>query len=282
LTTEADFSDKSDFIRFYGIGNGVPVLQNGVPANFYRTRYTNYSVTIGVVRDFWKRSELSGGVHYENNSTVQDVETILETVNLGFPGLQDANLLEGYLSLDLDFRDRSSFPNKGMRLFMEHRSGVNTVDDDQPYFIAKASLEQHSTFKVLSPWTLSFKAAGSTSTGEEAIPFYRMVYLGQRTGLRGYQSNRFTGQSTAVLSSELRVQLIESKTTFVPLKFGVKAFFDAGRVFSNFDVTQQIFTGYGAGIYIVPYSQRFALNISYGLSQEESGLLLLSIGTSFQ
>lgn len=283
LGVEANVSNKSDFIRFYGIGNGASITDLDQPVEFYNIQFKNYGGTIGIVRDFWKRSSLSLDLHYENNTTDKELGTITELLPPEIPGVNDANLIEGILKFDLDFRDRTTFPNKGMRFFLQPQYGINTADDDQGYFITRATLENHSTFKVMSPWTISLKASGSTSSGEQAIPFYKMVFLGQRTGLRGYENNRFTGESTASLSSELRIQLAEIRSTFIPLTIGVKGFFDAGRVWTDSaDVSNDIFSGYGAGIYLVPLSESLVINLSYGISDEESGLILLSVGTSFQ
>jgi hypothetical protein len=280
LMMNANVSNNSEFLRFYGIGNGFQTIDPDQPVVYYNTQYKNYGATLGLSKEFWKRSRLMLGVHYENNSNLNQPPP--ELIREEIPGLKDANLMEAVIKFDLDFRDRTTFSNRGMRFYLEHRSGINTVDDNQGYFITRASIENHSTFKIISPWTFSAKLRGSASDGEDVIPFYKMVYLGQSTGLRGWQNNRFTGRYTTSFSSELRIQLTDFTSTFVPLKIGIKGFFDFGRVYSDLDVTQDLFTGYGFGLYIIPISQSLAINISYGMSQEESGLILLSIGTSFR
>ncbi|MEZ4934703.1 MAG: hypothetical protein R2788_21565 [Saprospiraceae bacterium] len=52
-------------------------------------------------------------------------------------------------------------------------------------------------------------------------------------GLRGFVENRFAGTSTAYFNTELRYQLFQTLTSIVPIKVGVKAFYDYGRVFSD-------------------------------------------------
>lgn len=282
LRTKASISDKSAFVRFYGIGNGISLRELDQSAEFYNTQFNNFGFNVGLIRDFWKRSYFVMDAHYENNSAVKDEVTILEELPAGLAGLNDANLYEAIFTLDMDFRDRASFSSSGMRLWTQHQFGINKSNNNEEYFISQMSLENHSTFKVTSPWTISTKIKGSTSSGQEVIPFYKMVYLGQNSGLRGFENNRFTGTSVVSFNSELRVQLTNLKSTAIPIKLGVKAFFDAGRVYSDFDVTEKIFTGYGGGIYIVPYTESLTVNVSYGISEEENGLILLSIGSSFR
>jgi hypothetical protein len=282
LTVGAEVADKSDFVRFYGIGNGVPITETNQNVQFFQTEFRNALISVGLERTFWKRSTFGFKTHYENNTAYNEGYNILALLPDGTAGLKDANLLEGILSLDLDFRDRSSVPTRGMRLYIQHRSGINTFESNKDYHLITGQLENHSTFTILSPWTLSLSLRGSTSKGEEVIPFYKKEFLGQRTGLRGYQNNRFTGTSTLVFSSELRIQLSEISSTFIPFKLGIKGFLDSGRVYSDQDVTNQLYTGYGAGFYIVPLTESLTIDVSYGISNEETGLILFSFGTVFQ
>ena len=129
------------------------------------------------------------------------------------------------------------------------------------------------------PLTWSLRVGGSTSTGD--IPFYKLVYLGQNNNLRGFFQNRFTGESSAFINTELRYELTEFQTPIFPLKFGLTAFYDRGRVYSDEDTSNDWHYGYGAGFYLVPLKEEISLNISVAFSDEESGLVLLGIGKSF-
>jgi hypothetical protein len=282
LTVKGGIADVSEFLRFYGNGNGAEILNESGDLSFFETGLKNAHASVGLLRDFWKRSSLSLALHYENNTNAQISTELENSLAEGVTGLGDANLAEGIIGLDLDFRNRSTVASKGMRFWIQQQFGVNTVETDKDYFILRASLENHATFKVFSPWTLSLKANASTSSGEDAIPFYHRVFLGQNSGLRGYQNNRFTGQSTASFNSELRIPLSRIKNSIVPLIIGVKGFYDVGRVYSDADVNDDLAMGYGAGIFLIPFSESIAINISYGMSDEESGLVLLSIGTNFR
>ena len=65
------------------------------------------------------------------------------------------------------------------------------------------------------------------------------------------------------------------------MKFGVKGFYDSGRVFSGIDTSHKWHNGYGGGIYWVFLNENYTFNASIAHSEEESNLFLFSIGKSF-
>ena len=281
LTANALFANHYFFTYFFGIGNDTPKDEDLFDNDFYRTRYDSYQFTTGLTRDFWKRSSLSFQLHYENNAEQIENNTIVSDVpnDQELLGTKDTNIAEIITSLDLDFRDRSNIPKSGIRAFLQHQSGF-VSSDESDYGLTRGSLETYQTMNLLKPTTLGLKFGGSKSYG--TVPFYKLKYLGQNNDLRGYLRNRFTGESTIYFNSEVRVELSQFKTSIVPMKFGLKAFFDTGRVYSDFDLTNTWHKGYGAGLYLVPLRENFAVNLSVAFSEEESGLILFSIGKSFR
>ncbi len=279
-------ADHNNFNLFYGLGNNTIKDENLAAADFYQTQYNTYGLGTGLVRDFWKKSSIAFEVNYEINKTLRTDNTIIGENNPSIPagvfGLDEADMVELTTELNLDFRDRPNLPEKGTRFFLKQQSGTVTSNNDARYGIIQGSFEQYASTRSKNPITLGVKVGGSTSYGEETIPFYKLKYLGQNNNLRGFAKNRFTGKSSAYINTELRVQLSEFRTSFVPMKFGIKGFFDMGRVYSDFDISNIWHQGYGAGVYLVPLSESFAISISGAYSDEESGLILLSIGSTFK
>jgi hemolysin activation/secretion protein len=136
-------------------------------------------------------------------------------------------------------------------------------------------------FVSVKPVTLGIKVGGAQHHGQ--TPFYDLHYLGQRTDLRGFRQNRFTGENLAFLNTDLRIQLIDNPRALIPYKFGITLFFDSGRVFEAIEAPDDPgwHQGYGAGIFFVPLRERFTLQLSLGFSNEESGLLRFGFGQAF-
>lgn len=276
-------ADHYYFTYFFGIGNDTPKDDGLYNDDYYRTSFSSYQLTTGLAREFWpgNGSQLAFKIQYENNVQQIGENTILSDPenNQEIPGIRDTNLWEAEINLDLDFRDRQALPEKGMRVFLQHQSGILTTENNADYGVSQGFLEGYVSAYLKRPLTLGVKAGASTSYGQ--APFYKLKYLGQNNDLRGYLRNRFTGESTLFLNTELRWEIAEFQTSVFPLRLGLKAFFDSGRVYSKYDLTGNWHHGYGGGFYVIPLKEEISLNISMAFSEEESGLLLIAIGRAF-
>ena len=282
------YADSDSFNNFFGIGNGTINDDDLDAEDFYQVRINSFGFNAGLVKDFWAKSNLSFNFAYENNETEREAGTIFEDLTSplldGAFGLDDVNLFIASASLDIDFRDRASLPEKGIRLYLNYDSGFLSNADNNAsdnYGIFSGSLEQYFSTNGDKPLTLGLRVGGSTSFNEESIPFYNLQYLGQNSNLRGFDNNRFTGKSLVYLNTELRLPIANFQTSFLPLKLGIKGFYDGGRVYSDFDQNDDWHSGYGFGFYLVPLSESFSINLSAAFSEEESALILFSIGSTF-
>jgi hypothetical protein len=86
----------------------------------------------------------------------------------------------------------------------------------------------------------------------------------------------------AYANSELRLQLINLKSVSIPVRIGIKGFYDVGRVFYDGEVSDKWHMGYGGGIYVVPYLKQITLVTTLGFSEEESLFFRFSIGVPFR
>ena len=168
-------------------------------------------------------------------------------------------------------------PLRGMRLAIEGIA-AKALNDATNYANAKASLEYFITAR---PLTFGLKVGGATHQG--TTPFFDLHYLGQKSDLRGFRQNRFTGETLAFVNTDLRIQLVDNPRALIPYKLGVNLFFDTGKVFESLEPVNDVgwHQGYGAGIYFVPLRDRFTIQVSMGFSNEESGLLRFGFGQAF-
>ncbi|MBL3654644.1 BamA/TamA family outer membrane protein [Fulvivirga sediminis] len=280
LDAEAGVPNKINY--YFGRGNDTPKTDDLMDANYYNVQYNTYNASIGLVRDFLKFSNFKVGIGYEHNSEQLKENNIYyaNPESAPLPGSDDQSFFTTKAKLNLDFRDRPNLSLRGMRFFVDYTNGsyINNSNYDN-FGLAYASLEQFMSNYWENPLTLGLKIGGSTSFGD--IPFYNLKYLGQNNDLRGYRRNRFTGESTAFFNSEVRMQLFQRRTQILPIKVGLRGFVDSGRVFDDLDVSNKWHTGYGMGFYLVPLQEKFTLNLSVAFSEEESGLILFSLGNVF-
>jgi hypothetical protein len=84
------------------------------------------------------------------------------------------------------------------------------------------------------------------------------------------------------MNTEIRQEIGQFGTSIIPMRFGIRAFYDTGRVYSDFDASEGFHAGYGFGLYLVPYRESFTISVSAAFSDENSGLILFAIGSTFR
>ena len=264
---------------FFGVGNGTENDESR-DRDYYRTQYNSLSFRAGLSNVFWEKSSFSVTANYESNDGIVNADNILNDLPNQF-GNQRLDMLYLDAELSLDFRDRNALPEKGFRFVAKQE--VGTIESATDDFFSRTELfaEQFLSNFWKNPITLGIRAGGDFSSGE--LPFYKLFTLGQTNDLRGFNINRFSGESRAFLNTELRAQLWETENVFIPVKVGVRGFFDMGRVWADGDPdsADTWHQGYGGGFYIVPFNENIALNLSFGISEEESFLFMFSLGSVF-
>jgi hypothetical protein len=277
---EIDFARPEFRNNFYGIGNNSTNLQELQDDGYYRFSRNKFSVETGIGKQFWKKSSLDFLVGYETSSFDDPKNTILAVDSTLF----GANINLGEIPLKaravIDFRDQAGFPYNGILWLLDYRFGtiVDGVPEATTYGIAESSIEYYISTKHQNPITLGVRLGGAVSHGD--VPFYHLPNIGGAAGLRGFIGERFTGESSMYLNSEIRWQLFHRYTSFVPIKFGIKAFYDTGRVYSDFDDanSSKWHAGYGVGIFIVPLNEAVSISLQVGFSEEESFFPVISFG----
>jgi hypothetical protein len=269
--------DVSNF--FFGLGNTSQKNDNLFDNDFYRTEMKASHFSLGLIKDFWKKSlfDISLGIERYDSGAPENSFLNENTASL-FGANEAFTILPISTKLDIDFRDSKGLPYRGTRALIEYENGTLLSEDNKNYGVAQGAIEYYLSTKTKNPLTLGFRVGGAISHGD--LPWYKLPTLGQENGLRGYYQNRFAGNSSAFFNVELRYQLLDKYTTFIPIKLGVKVFYDRGRIF--FEEAEENASwryGYGFGFYLVPLTESFTFSISASFSDEERLYPAISIGT---
>jgi len=267
--------------RFYGIGNSSVNMDGELGVRYYESAVNTEHVSLGIARTFWQKSSfgIKAGVERNESQTIENTflaENAADYLSTG----QQWTMVPFQLKLDLDFRDEKGLPYNGARavLAFESNSVVDGATSTFTFQTVSGDMEYYLSTRNRNPLTLGFRAGGATTNG--AVPWYKLPSIGTNNGLRGFVQNRFAGTSTAYFDTELRYQIAEVPTSFVPMKIGVKVFYDRGRVFSDEpDESNSWKEGYGFGFYMVPLTESMTVSLTFGFSDEESVYPVFSIGT---
>ncbi len=278
--SEFRVSRPLNYNYFFGIGNATN-NESERDNDYYRTQYNAITASVGLTRQFWKKSNLTFTANYELDEGITRDNSFLAD-HLNVFGTDQLSLFFIKGNLNLDFRDAFALPERGFRLQLTQHAGHISDSEDDLAFISELEIEQYLSTYTRNPITVGIRLGGGLTNGQ--LPFYKLLSLGQLNDLHGFKTNRFTGESKAFLNTELRWQLAETKNTFIPVKMGIRGFFDVGKVWAATDQEIANFwhRGYGAGFYVAPFSQQFTFNLSAGFSNEEDMLLMFGLGSFFK
>ena len=113
----------------------------------------------------------------------------------------------------------------------------------------------------------------------DSIEYFQALTLGQNNVLRGFRKNRFSGNTMAYGSLELRIKLFDSKSYILPGQVGLIAFNDIGRVWYTGEDSKRWHYVYGGGVYYNPFNL-VILSATMGYSKEEK-VFNFSLGSKF-
>ncbi|PHN03642.1 BamA/TamA family outer membrane protein [Flavilitoribacter nigricans] len=281
LLLGADVNDTSVRNRFFGIGNNTENFQNEFGVEYFQPKLSSFLFSLGLRRDFWQQSYFSVRLGVEQQDSREVENTLLaENFENIYGAHQKWKMIPMSLTLDLDFRDEPGLPYRGIRALVgyDHYNMLNEVPGSNTFGTATGEIEYYVSSRNRHPVTIGLRVGGAFSYGD--VPWYKLPTLGSTNGLRGFVETRFAGTSSAYFNSEIRYQLAEKTTSIVPVKIGIKAFYDRGRVFvRDLEERRDWHAGYGFGVYLVPLDESLAISLSLGFSEEESAYPIFSIGT---
>jgi len=171
----------------------------------------------------------------------------------------------GEIGIALDTRAGKLTEERGFRLLANVRHAPAILDND--FAFTKFRGEASSLFggHVFTDLLLELRVAGEKNWGR--YPFFDAAFLGGAAFvspadlsapfggavLRGFDLNRFAGDSSLAGNAELRIALGKANL-FLPLRYGVSMLGDTGRVFVSTESSSRWHYGLGGGLWLALYA----------------------------
>ncbi|QMU26786.1 hypothetical protein [Adhaeribacter radiodurans] len=266
---------------FFGLGNSTKKNEQLYDDKFYKARYGGVMSSVFVQRQFFQKSYFRIGPLFETLTTNYRDNSFLNQPNGELPPVntQKQQLIGFNTDFVLDLRDKLIFTQRGIRILVRHNTYKPIKNNMKAYGLTEGFIDYYATGRVYLPVTLALRLGGGRNYGDN-LPYYKYTTLGMRSNLRGYVINRFAGDASLYVNSEVRFHLGEVESAFLPFRYGGIAFFDRGRVWYQNKSEGRWHDGYGFGFYIAPVAERFAFSMLLQHSREE--LLLFSFGAGFR
>lgn len=264
--------------NFFGLGMNS-AYDKDIDLDFYRTRVEEFHIKPSLK---WKKQN---GQFYQLGLSYQNMELERTTDRLIFLSNQipqssfDNKNFAGFFGrFNYENKDNPVFPSLAMLLDIEVGYTANLDDNERSYAYLNPSLGFSHKLTPSGKLVLATLFSGQLNSTDE-VEFYQAASIGGNNGLRGFFNQRFVGQYSFTQSSDVRWKIGNLKTAFVPISYGIYGGFDYGRVWSDFDITNDWKTSYGGGIFING-AEMIGLNASY-FASEDGGRIVVGAGFGF-
>jgi len=275
---QADYGYYYPYYNFFGLGNNSvkdPDLFNN---DYYEVNVRGLITKLYIENEVVKKGVFRLGLLFENLNSDALTDSIFEIEGERISGSDLVTTGGINARFYLDFRDRQVFATRGVQFLAENSSYMTFGGAASNFGKAESYIKYYGTFTLIKPFTVVLKMGGTKNYGQQ-IPFYKYSYLGQFNNLRGYKRNRFTGDASAYLNSELRLHLGKVRNLYIPFETGIIGFYDLGKVWLDGRSEGGWHSGYGGGFYISPITRDYLFTLLFESSPEEK--LLFRFGAGF-
>jgi hypothetical protein len=268
LSLDAQVSLPRNVDNFYGLGNETK--KESDDAKYYRVRYEYAWFNPSMKHTLSKNFNYSFGAFYQYFKVTDTADRFIGD---SYPGSLDSSayIAHHYTGVNLKFmfdtRDGEVLPKRGV-YWSTDASGYYSIWDEGKNFIKLSSdLRFYLSFRKDPRVVFAFRFGGAVNIGD--YEFYHANFLGGKTNLRGFRSNRFAGDQSVYQNTEIRVKLLNIRSYVLNGQTGIYVFNDIGRVWKRGESSKRWHDGYGAGIWLSPFNFA-ALTVAYNRSYEEN------------
>lgn len=282
LVVNADLSNPV-LNNFFGLGNETPFDDNK-DRSFYRVRYKYVSSEVLLRKRIGEILQFSAGPQFYHywDDYADNKDRILG--NPALVGLDSADIyrkktyLGGKAGLLINNLDNVLLPTRGIWWYSELSSMGALTRGDDPITKLTSDMEIHAALRDPAKLVAVLRL-GAGHIFSKNFEYFQALNLGINNYLRGYRKNRFSGNSLAYGSVELRIKLFASQSYLFPGDIGFIVFNDVGRVWMRNEQSEKWHHSYGGGLYYAAFNSAL-IAATIGIS-EETHLFNLSLGTKF-
>jgi hypothetical protein len=269
---------------FYGLGN-LSENDQSKSYTFYHVRYKYIQGEV-LLRKRYFNDHLQfyiGPTYFHYWNQLADNKNKI----LGHPSLvgldsvsiySDKSYVGGKFAIVVNNINNKLLPTKGVVWNTELTSLFGTNTNSHP--ITKLTSELTFYASLHNPERMVIILGfGAGHIFNDNYEYFQALSLGSNNFLRGFRKNRFSGQTLAYQTTELRIKLFESGSYFLPGEVGLIGFNEIGRVWVGNETSHVWHDDFGGGIYYSPYNLSL---ISFTLAHsKEDDLFNFSISTKF-
>lgn len=251
-----------DVVNFFGFGNDTQR-----PADTGRQGVERRTAIVEAARgwEIFPDADLTFGVNLEFSRTASDDNPFFSDTLTVYGG-NDFGQLGVFANLSYDGRDTPGGPSRGGRLDLRATLYPPAFQVDRTYFRFEGTGSFYlSSHRLPLRPTLALRAGGAALSNDR-IPFFNAGLIGGSRSLRGWDAERFAGESSLFGGAELRLLL--TRLSVLSADIGVIGFADAGRVWVDRESPGGWHIGAGGGLWAVVLAPQNTASALAGFSEE--------------
>lgn len=264
--TSANFTNN-----FFGIGNETVNNDDALEFDYNRVRTSIIAVRAGILKkgnfgsDYGFRMILEG-IELDDTTNRFITDEFVPPTNEAFYERRFFGGLEAQFNYG-SFDDKIN-PKNAMTFMLQVGGKTEFEVLENTYGYVNTNLGFYNSLNKAETLVLKTDARAQFRIGDDLI-FYQAANIGGRNGLRGFRTERFTGQNSFVGSADLRYSFPSFKTRTLPLQIGVFGGGDVGRVWVKNDTSKIWHNNYGGGFWV---SAAESLSGTFNFFSSDEGL----------
>ncbi|MBT8287959.1 MAG: phosphoesterase [Flavobacteriaceae bacterium] len=251
---KAHYNSPNYAVNFFGFGNESPNPEADendgldVDLDYNRTRIRTFSVGPNLSWRGQAGGSFIAGITYELHQVERTIGRFIATIPENDP-LFDK---QKYFGLDAKYefvnKNDSTFPTLGLLAALQ-AGYKNNFDSDNGFGYIIPELGFNYKLGAGGNVVLATHLKAHLNFGD-GFQFFQAPSIGANNGLRGYRNERFTGKSAFVQSTDLRWNLTNLRTGFMPISIGIYGGADYGRVWIENDNSEKWNNSFGGGLFV--------------------------------
>lgn len=274
---EADYRTPNTIRNYFGLGNETE--NTAADAEFYRARISTGTLAPAILFQYDQALTLSIGAKTRYIDIRTNTDSFLGQEGISNRSFRDQVLLGFTGKFVLNATDHPANPRQGVLWTNDAEINIGVTNAEDLYTKLSSSISFYASPSIHPQVTFATRVGVAHNIGD--FPFYGANTLGGQRTLRGWRSNRFAGRTSFYTNAELRAKLLNFNSYLAIGDFGVLAFIDNGRVWTEADAApgRVWHQGYGGGLWVSLFDA-FVVNGTYGLSEEDR-VFTLDLGFLF-
>lgn len=253
LELKAQATSENFAMNFFGFGNDsyYPDKEvDNIDFDYNRVKMRKLNVFPVIKRVGEKGSETGLTLGYENIQIQETPNRFISEYNAVNDDVFETNQFgSAKLSYGYENYDNNSLPTMGMGFLLSGEWKSNLVETNRNFFTLESKF--NFSHKITTNGKLVYETLfrGKIITNDN-FEFYQGADIGGNNGLRAYRNERFLGRKSFYQTSDVRLTLGTIKKSLFPMRYGVIAGFDYGRVWLNNDNSNTWHTSYGGMLWL--------------------------------